>query len=112
MNLIITNRQIRYILLFSILNFNILIISKLLTKTAVTGGWISITLTAFLFLPPALIYMKLASKYNNNTLYDYSLIIVGKPFTKIISTFYFLQFLLLFVLLNVNVSAIITIFHL
>ena len=92
----VTNRQIFFIILISILSSSTIInLPAQAAALSGTGGWVSIAVAALMLIIPLLLWIYLGNLFPEKTLADYSGKIVGKSLSKLITIFYTLYFILL-----------------
>lgn len=85
MNKTINNRQICFIIFSYIVGYGIISLPKDITQTMGTSGWLSIIMGVLVILLSACLFIYLASRYKNQTIYEYSSLLIGKWFTYIIT---------------------------
>jgi len=94
MNETLTNRQIAFIVIGALVGDEFIILSHELAQGAGTGGWFTIVLSSIIVAISAYIFAYLGNTHKNQTLYDYSRMLVGKYITYIFAFIYIFYFLI------------------
>lgn len=102
----ITNRQIAFLLLLTLLSYSAVDISRALATTAGYGSWLTIIVGSIIFAFIAVLVTYLNYIYQGKMIADYSKLLVGKVGSYVISIYYFLYFLLIVVFLGIEFSSI------
>ncbi|MCT4686496.1 GerAB/ArcD/ProY family transporter [Vallitalea sp.] len=86
MNQTLSNKQIAFIIFPFIIGYGIISLPKNISKNLGTGGWILIIIGSTIILFSSFLFVYLAKKFSNKTIYEYSIILTGKVITNIIIT--------------------------
>ena len=89
----ITNRQMVFILIVTLMSISVITMPKVMAEQAGVGNWIPIMITAVVFGILVTFLAKLNRAFPGMALYDYSRELVGKTGCCIIAVFYVLYFL-------------------
>lgn len=100
----VTNRQLFFILLFTMTAVASVDISKLMLQAGGAGGWITILLTALLFGAAAFLWAKLNGLHEGKTLFEYSRELIGKAGSYILTIYFTLYFFLVLVYFKLDMG--------
>lgn len=98
----ITNRQMFFIIYFTLTTYSTIDLPKIMSQTAGRSSWIPIMAASVLFGGVAVIITKLNNMYQGKVLFDYSSEIIGKFPARLIAMYYMLVFLAVSIYLNLK----------
>jgi len=98
----ITNRQMFFIIFLTLTTYSTIDLPKIMAQTAGRSSWIPIIVASLLFGGAAVIITKLNNMYHGKVFFDYSQEITGKFFSRLISSYYLLFFLIIGVYLKLK----------
>lgn len=93
----ITNRQMVFILLLSLVSLGMIDISRAMAVTAGTGAWFTLLIATVFFSLSGVIVIALNSRFPGKMLFDYSGEIAGKFVSYVLAIYYILYFLFILV---------------
>jgi spore germination protein len=97
---VVTNRQIFFMLLFTLTSGSLISIPKDSFKAAGTGAWFTMMILTIIFSIGVFFIASLNKKFEGKTIFEYSNLLVGKPISIIINfiytSFYLLALISLF----------------
>ena len=96
---VVTNRQIFFLILFSMTQLSLVSIPRDAMKASGTGSWFTMLILIVIFGICIYFMASLNKKFEGKTLYEYSCILVGKTVAKILTFLYFCYFLLVLILI-------------
>jgi spore germination protein len=85
---VVTNRQIFFMVLFTLTSGTLISIPKDAYKAAGTGAWFTIMILTIIFSIGAFFIASLNKKFEGKTILEYSNLLVGKPVSIIINFIY------------------------
>lgn len=91
----VSNRQLFFLVIFTAIDgLHVTSMACDLAFVSGSGGWVSILMTALIFLIPMAFFLYLGNLFPNKSMTEYSEILVGKVFSKIIIGVFFLYFII------------------
>lgn len=103
----VTNRQLFFIILVTVLSQSIINISKILAQSAGTGAWLTLLITTLIIGLFTMAIVRLNTLFPGKMLFDYSQELIGKMLTYVLSVLLILFFSFATVYFLVNFSALI-----
>ena len=85
---VVTNRQIFFILLFTLTSGSLISIPKDAYKAAGTGAWFTLMILTIIFSIGVFFIASLNKIFEGKTIFEYSNLLVGKPIAIIINFIY------------------------
>jgi spore germination protein len=101
---VVTSRQIFFILFLTLTGYTIINIPKTAMESSGTGAWITIIITSIIFSVGVYFISSLNKKFIGKTLYEYTILLLGKPVAYIICIIYTIYFFLVFTVLLKSVG--------
>ncbi len=95
----ITNRQLSFLILVTLITYNLLTIPYSAAQLSGRGGWIPILINTVFFALFSLFITKLNLMYKGRIFFDYTKDILGKAVCKILIIYYMLYFFTVFLYL-------------
>jgi spore germination protein len=94
MNETLTNKQIAFVVFQIVVGYGIVSLPKQVAEIGGTGGWIALVISTLIFILVTNMFLYLGYTHKNQTLYEYSVSLVGKYVSKIIVVVYIIYFTL------------------
>ena len=104
----ITNRQMFFILVLTLTSYTSIDFAKIMAEAAGRSGWILVLAAGLVFGLVAVVITSLNNRFQGKVFVDYSQELVGKPFSRVITVYYLMYFILLGVFLNVRLVGFLT----
>lgn len=95
MNNGVTNRQLFFIIIVSMMGFSAVEIPKIMVEAAGTGAWFSLLIGAVFFALDVLMLVYLGEVYKGKSLFEYSQLLIGKIGSGVFCVIYILYFFIL-----------------
>lgn len=93
------NNQLIFVIYCVTVSYGTINLPRVIAENAGTGGWISLILTTAIFLFIAYIITYLQYNHSEQTLFEYSSDLLGKPITYIIIIIYIVYFFINFTMI-------------
>lgn len=104
-----TNRQISFLIFFSIIGYSIVELPKIAAEAGKTGAWVIILLTGVICLLPTLIVTYVNHTHYGKTWFEYSNVLIGKFLSYVLLIIFFLYTLGVFALICRTASEVVKI---
>ncbi len=90
----LTNKQIAFVMFQIIVGYGIVGLPKKIAELGGTGGWVILLISTLIFIILTNMFLYLGVTHKNQTIYEYSELLVGKYISKVIIVIYIIYFTL------------------
>lgn len=103
----VTNRQLFFIVFFTLVSYTVVELPKIMAESVGTGAWITIIIASIFFIFPVWTITYLGNTFKEKTLFEYSQLLVGKFITYIFVGIYFIYFFIVLAMINRGIAEIV-----
>ncbi len=103
----VSNRQLATILFLSLTGYSVIELPKIMAEEVQNGAWFTIITTSVIFACFSLILTYMGTSFYEKTLYEYSMLLIGKRLTQLISIIYIFYFFGVLTLITKSVALVI-----